>query len=629
MEADIYELISNALNEQSCHVSVPLQNSCGIDRIVWSVWSYIMGPELKFVWEFVSSEADLLPHTSEDNHSEEQMDNNIKTDENQEKSSDGDVGNYREPSVDDVQANPGQKPKEDDSACETSAAEESMQSADKFSSACCLDIANIRLDKQVPDSAEHHQDVPFFDMDDDRYVAMHTLSSEIYSTHIIESVELKILRLAERKMGVASYIFAARYHDQRAVHSIALVMNENRLGWFFKIQPLFQLFFNDFVVKLKASILMESREELLTRMTSEFVQILKVVSELERYSLEAVPFNISDTHFAEVKVQENKFLYRCITTHLRCQGYTIVVGKSTKSINKMIKTLAFVTYRDRWCMSKVLPTNVDEANETEFISSRQFYSPYLVLQGCCKLNLSTILSQAYYCNWPFCVIDVDAQTVCSSLPWEKHQEIRQQVRRRDLQKIFLPDSPISSVKINFKEHDAGDNLVSPFLKQLDYLPYESAVREGFTLQFLRSLALRALALDIYAESESNAGKERSNICIKTLRKALDLTVTGDYLTVLAIADQMRPTAIAKASVTSRSLGRARSSPQPDYYYVIARRRRAGVDRRVCPRGHILRMATAGSAAPFPSSRFSGNILASTRQMKSTIFINKYEQGPPP
>ncbi|KRY01925.1 Protein C9orf72 [Trichinella pseudospiralis] len=537
MEADIYELISNALNKHSCHVSVPLKNSCGIDRIVWSVWSYIMGPELKFVWEFVSNESELLLHTSEDNP-EEQM-HSVKSDENQKKSSDGNVGNYRERSVDDVQENSGHKPKQDDSARETSAAEESMQSADK--SACCLDIANIQLDKQVADSAEHHQDVPFFDMDDDRYVAMHTLSSEIYSTHIIENVELKILRLAERKMGVASYIFAARHHDQRAVHSIALVMNENRLGWFFKIQSLFQLFFNDFVVKLKASILMESREELLSRMTSEFIQILRVVSELERYSLEAVPFNISDTHFAEVKVQENKFLCRCITTHLRCQGYTIVVGKSTKLINKMIKTLAFVTYRDRWCMSKVLPTDVDDESETESVSSRQFYSPYLVLQGCCKLNMSTILSQAYYCNWPFCVIDVDAKTVCSSLPWEKHQEIRQQVRRRDLQKIFLPDSPVASIKINFKEHDAEDNLVSPFLKQLDYLPYESAVRTGFTLQFLRSLALRALAMDIYAESESNAGKERSSICIKTLRKALDLTVTGDYLTVLAIADQMRPT----------------------------------------------------------------------------------------
>ncbi|KRX36962.1 hypothetical protein T05_7890 [Trichinella murrelli] len=41
-------------------------------------------------------------------------------------------------------------------------------------------------------------------------------------------------------------------------------------------------------------------------------------------------------------------------------------------------------------------------------------------------------------------------------------------------------------------------------------------------------------------------------------------------------------------------------------------------RRVPPRGHILRLASAGSVALFPSSSFHGKILAFTRQIKNTV-----------
>lgn len=30
---------------------IPLQNGCPIQKIVWSSFNYMVGPELKFVWE--------------------------------------------------------------------------------------------------------------------------------------------------------------------------------------------------------------------------------------------------------------------------------------------------------------------------------------------------------------------------------------------------------------------------------------------------------------------------------------------------------------------------------------------------------------------------------------------------
>lgn len=60
MEADAYERINSALTSRLRRTNLPIRSSCGIDRIVWSVWDYIVGPELRFVWDVVPSELDQL-----------------------------------------------------------------------------------------------------------------------------------------------------------------------------------------------------------------------------------------------------------------------------------------------------------------------------------------------------------------------------------------------------------------------------------------------------------------------------------------------------------------------------------------------------------------------------------------
>ncbi|KRX12348.1 hypothetical protein T07_9859, partial [Trichinella nelsoni] len=78
-------------------------------------------------------------------------------------------------------------------------------------------------------------------------------------------------------------------------------------------------------------------------------------------------------------------------------------------------------------------------------------------------------------------------------------------------------------------------------------------------------------------------------------------------------------------VTSRSLGWDRSSPQPDCY----NREDKLVSTSGFVRGVIFNHWLLQVLLPlFRSSRFAGNILASKRQIKSTVFINKYQQGFP-
>lgn len=77
MEADAYERISSALTSRLRRTNLPIRSSCGIDRIVWSVWDYIVGPELRFVWDIVPSELDHLTAPLADTDSDASSTNSI------------------------------------------------------------------------------------------------------------------------------------------------------------------------------------------------------------------------------------------------------------------------------------------------------------------------------------------------------------------------------------------------------------------------------------------------------------------------------------------------------------------------------------------------------------------------
>jgi hypothetical protein len=70
MEADAYERISSALTNRNRRTNLPINSPCGIEKIVWSVWDYIVGPELRFVWDIVPSELDQLTAPLADSESD-------------------------------------------------------------------------------------------------------------------------------------------------------------------------------------------------------------------------------------------------------------------------------------------------------------------------------------------------------------------------------------------------------------------------------------------------------------------------------------------------------------------------------------------------------------------------------
>lgn len=48
-----------------------------------------------------------------------------------------------------------------------------------------------------------------------------------------------------------------------------------------------------------------------------------------------------------------------------------------------------------------------------------------------------------------------------------------------------------------KPGELPETLVKRFLQQIDLLPYDNTVRDGFVRQFMRHLAHKALAVEVY------------------------------------------------------------------------------------------------------------------------------------
>lgn len=306
MEADLYDKVNEALQQKSRRVILPVNNLSGVDKIVWSVWDYIMGPELKFVWEIVASNTISCANSDDENRSsisvaDSSFDEISSVDEN------------KSPFAPDPQLEPGKQnfllstdvasasgdfmessqstlaESESDLVSPFSGLKLNPQSESEYKSNLEIfepspasvplsqrlsfglidDEEKIRNDSQAPNPdtilADDRSDRSQCTDDagansDNNYVAVHTLSSEIYRSHFGDNLDFKLICVPERHLTVAAYVFAARHKNAKARHSISLLMNDKRLKWFLKIKNFCRSYFDDLVPRLKAAALIVSNK---------------------------------------------------------------------------------------------------------------------------------------------------------------------------------------------------------------------------------------------------------------------------------------------------------------------------------------------------------------------------------
>jgi len=97
--------------------------------------------------------------------------------------------------------------------------------------------------------------------------------------------------------------------------------------------------------------------------------------------------------------------------------------------------------------------------------------------------------------------------------------------------FFTPPALWADLKI------ADESAVGRFLFEFDFLPYDSTIRESFIKQFRRVLWLKSAAVFSFLRENEAA---RLPVNEKLVRKAIDLPLIGDYWTVIAAADRLKP-----------------------------------------------------------------------------------------
>ncbi|VDO95759.1 unnamed protein product [Soboliphyme baturini] len=382
----------SSLKKNANLVQLQCDKICGINRLIWSSWSDVLGPELRYVWEVVPSDwppsyplnefggcggAVVKPEQSDASFPLPPNENNNSKD--------------NELDVFPLQLLQPDAPTPEDVADTSSENKQSVSVDPNFARRQNLRRSVSQSNNESQISEDRHSlksnsssSFTAFDTQDDQYIAYHVLSSEIFRHSLSDSMELKVLRLPDRSLVTGAYMFSVKSGNKGCIHSIALVMSETRLDWFLKLQPLFRLFFSDMVARLKAVIFTATFEEMLVEMTSSFSYILTVCGDLEHLSFNSRPFDISDTFFAEPGLAENVFLRHCVAANFQCKGHTAVIGSSPREINKMLQTLAFVTPEDEWMLCKFASASASFENNQERPDSD--YCPYLKLQGCLKMD---------------------------------------------------------------------------------------------------------------------------------------------------------------------------------------------------------------------------------------------------
>uniref|UniRef100_A0A914WKG1 Folliculin n=1 Tax=Plectus sambesii TaxID=2011161 RepID=A0A914WKG1_9BILA len=325
---------------------------------------------------------------------------------------------------------------------------------------------------------------------DEQYAAMHVLSGEICRSHLPDgAVEHKLIILNERQLLIGSYAFAAKpANGHRSVHSVSLLMHDNKLKWYMERLSLLQQIFADIAARLKAAILIENEEELACRMTTEWSQLIELIGSLERAPLcsRSLPPKIQDTYLSLPNSQQNQFLAKSISAALQSKGQVVVVGGDDKLVRKMMLTLSFfLPDEERWCCLR------------PFCGS---FSPYLKLQAVRKDHLSSVMALGTHSAWPIALVDVDKQSVQISAPYWDHRRIKLEAQRQDVKRV-IGIGMKKPVQLDFRSVSV-ESTVKDFLLRVDVLPYDNAIRAGFVQQFMRLQAQRALALIVVVQEQT-------------------------------------------------------------------------------------------------------------------------------
>ncbi|XP_066298580.1 guanine nucleotide exchange factor C9orf72-like [Branchiostoma lanceolatum] len=369
------------------------------------------------------------------------------------------------------------------------------------------------------------------------YISNHTLSGEICRCGEEEtagSVDSKFYILPDKNIIASSFIFTGKAKAGSSVYALSVILPSSKLKLYLPWHDLCGARLTKIIMQLQLDLETLDGGDVIMSLSDSLQQFVHLMLSLQKDSLNP-SMDLSESVFASGKERmvEEGFLRRAIISHLQTLGCSVVYGKSDKIINMVIHTLA----------AFLSPTERQRSRACVRSTTPHLYEPDLFLQGIIEDKKSAGLDLPMFdvltSRYPTSLINLTNAEVRQTPPFHVHSARRHEILTLQMY-ADAEESPLPDMSI-FELVDTDESFVQTFLAEVFQLHPSCGVREVYIENFCRMLERKALALIKYLETETERGQQPLKISsLKRIRNDLSLKLEGDFCTVLATAEKMKP-----------------------------------------------------------------------------------------
>lgn len=421
-----------------------------------------------------------------------------------------------------------------------------------------------------------------------KYIAIHTLNGELYQDKLINQHKYRLYIIKEVDLAIFSVFFdastvqACSYGQQSSNKNTE---NSTNLNCFSLIVPLknknilfdhygdnnkfFMNSFEDFILEYKVYAQIKPKINKITTAVNNLTDSLrKFCSSLDLLRMRGIyPINfdhelkssykilVADTYMNDCyfttptySMINNDFLVNAISSHIISNFNTIVIGKSSASMKKMINTLAIFMPKEKLKMSCYA------------LEEYSMLSPYFCLQGFVtenpeELNLMLEADFIFKKESPTTIVDMsfkqvyrtnilnDFNMLKENFIQKKIQFLYNSLTLKDLNAVY----PVSTYLNWISSISVAQNstLLKNMLKQMDVLESDFGVKDSFIDAVLKDYYLLSLSLIEYVNNETiNALKIKKDnkykFSMKKACKDLYIKSEDDLNILISYANCLKP-----------------------------------------------------------------------------------------
>lgn len=419
-----------------------------------------------------------------------------------------------------------------------------------------------------------------------KYISIHTLNGELYQDKLVKQLKYRFYHIKEVELAIFSIFFDAStmtsnsYGLQSDSSSQHIALNCFSLIVPLKNKPIlfghygdnthfYLKYFENFIleyrvyaeIKPKVNKVTTALDDLknsikefcscLNVLTTNGIHTANSIDALETpLKIQVVDTYLNDCYFTTptYSVISNDFLVSAITSHITTNFNTIVIGKSSAAMNKMIKTLAMFMPKEKI------------QNSCFAVEEYSMLSPYFCLQGLVtenpdELNLLLDANFIFKNDSPLTIVDMSFKQIyrtsilnefnCNKEKFiqKKLQFLYNSLTLNELDKVY----PVSNYLNWISSTSVAQNstIITVMLKQMDVLETDSGVKDTFIRSAIKSIYTLSLNLIEYVNNEIiEATKIKRDLSVKLsmkkICKDLDIATEQDMHVIISYADYLKP-----------------------------------------------------------------------------------------